>query len=250
MEKILLNLGFSPSESRVYLHLLEKGCSYANKISSETKVNRTNVYEALDRLISKGVISFITRNKVKWFEAKSSDYLRTLIKEKEEEFQEDKKQVFDYLNKLKKLGPDSKSLEANVFVGRKGLRMIFEDMLETKKPISLLGASKVPFKIFFGPYFELWHKRRIENNISQRSIFPERVKNNLLEFKRKLKKINKKTLIEYKFIDDKFMSPAATFIYGDKSVSIQWSKEPIAIKIKNKEIAKSHLNYFNMLWNS
>ena len=62
LEENLSKLGFSPSEIKVYLHLLKTGSSYANKISSETKINRTNVYEALDRLTSKGVISFIAKN--------------------------------------------------------------------------------------------------------------------------------------------------------------------------------------------
>ena len=63
LEDDLSGIGFSPSEIKIYLHLLRTGSSYANKISSETKINRTNVYEALDRLISKGVVSFITKNK-------------------------------------------------------------------------------------------------------------------------------------------------------------------------------------------
>ena len=86
IEENLSKLGFSPSEIKIYLHLLKNGSSYPNRISAETKLNRTNVYEALDRLVSKGVASFITKNKVKWFEAKSPDFLLSLIKEKEEEF--------------------------------------------------------------------------------------------------------------------------------------------------------------------
>ena len=86
LEQNLSKLGFSPSEIKIYLHLLKTGSSYANKISSETKINRTNVYEALDRLIAKGVISFITRNKVKWFEAKSPKSIISLLKIKFREF--------------------------------------------------------------------------------------------------------------------------------------------------------------------
>lgn len=238
LEKNLSKLGFSPSEIKIYLHLLKTGSSYANKISSETKLNRTNVYEALDRLITKGVISFITRNKVKWFEAKSLKLIISLLKEKEEQLKKTKKQLLDDINNLKVI-PDKKSLEANVFVGKKGLRMLFEEILEIRKPISLI-AAELQFKNLFGPYFELWHKKRIEKKIRQRTIFPE-------SFKSKLK--NRKFL-KYKFVDNKFTNPTTTIICGDNCLLIQWSKEPIAIKIENKEIAKSHLNYFNMLWGS
>ncbi len=238
LEKNLSKLGFSPSEIKIYLHLFKNGSSYANKISAETKLNRTNVYEALDRLISKGDISFITRNKVKWFEAKQPKSVLSLIKEKEEELKTTTKQLLDDINKLK-INPGKKSLEANVFVGKKGLRILFEEMLETKKPISII-AAEWQFKEFFGPYFELWHKKRIEKRINQRSIFPKKFKSRLKE----------KPLLKYKFVDNKFTNPTTTIIYGDNCLLIQWSKEPIAIKIQNKEIAKSHLNYFNILWNS
>lgn len=237
LEDNLSKLGFSPSEIKTYLHLLKNGSSYPNKISSETKINRTNVYEALDRLISKGVISFITKNKVKWFEAKSPDTILSLIKEREEEIQKTKNNLLKEINNIK-VNP-KKHLEANIFIGKKGLRMIFEEILETKKPISLI-AAQLQFKELFGPYFELWHKKRIEKNIAQRSIFPN-------SFKKKLKE---RKLMKYKFVDNKFTNPTTMIIYGDNCLFIQWSKEPIAIKINNKEIAKSHLNYFNMLWNS
>ena len=93
IEENLSKLGFSPSEIKIYLHLLNNGSSYPNKISAETKLNRTNVYEALDRLVSKGVTSFINKNKVKWFEAKSPNSLLSLIKEKEEEFKATKNNI-------------------------------------------------------------------------------------------------------------------------------------------------------------
>ncbi len=238
LEKNLSKLGFSPSEIKIYLQLLEKGASYANKVSSETKINRTNVYEALDRLVSKGVISFITRNKVKWFEAKSLESVLSLIKEKEEKFQKIKKTILEDIKNFD-FPEYKKSLEANIFVGKKGLRIIYEEILEVGKSISLI-AAELQFKKFFGPYFELWHKRRAEKKIKQRTIFPMKFKNNVL----------KRKLLKYKFVDNKFTNPTTTIIYGDNCLFIQWLIEPIAIKIQNKEIAKSHLNYFNLLWKS
>ncbi len=237
IEQQLIKLGFSPSEIKVYLNLYKNGSSYANKISSETKINRTNVYEALDRLVSKGLISLIVKNNMKWFEAKSAESLLSIINEKEEELKLTKKEVLHEISQLKSIKNNKKPLEAGIFIGKKGLRIIFEDILETNKPISII-ASELQFKEFFGPYFELWHNQRIKRGINQRAIFSERLKG----------KLEKRPLLEYKFVDKKFTNPTTTIIYGDNSLFIQWSEEPIAIKIQNKEITKSHLNYFNMLW--
>lgn len=239
LEKNLSNLGFSPSEIKIYIYLLKTGSNYANRVSSETKINRTNVYEALDRLVNKGVVSFISRNKVKWFEAKEPESIISLIRNKEEDFVKTKKELTEELKQLKNLiGIDKKSLEANVFVGKKGLRILFDDMLEIKKPVSLIAAKTHRFKEVMGPYFDLWHRLRAKKCITQRSLVPKSFG----------KKLETKKLLRYKYLDEKAVNPTTTIIYGDNCLFVQWVKEPIAIKINNKEISKSHQNYFDMLW--
>ena len=234
----LSKLGFSPSEIKIYLHLQKKGPNYANKLSAETGINRTKVYEALDRLISKGVVSFIIKNKIKWFESKNPNSIISLLKEKEREHNTLKTKLIREIKQLQRQTSHfNKPLEASLFIGKKGLRVLFDEILETKKPVSLI-ASEFQFKKLFGPYFEIWHKKRIKNKIEQRSIFPQKLKNKLKERK----------LLRYKFIEDLFTNPTTTIIYGGNCLFIQWGEEPLAIKIKNKEIIKSHLNYFDMLW--
>ena len=134
LSETLLKLGFSPSEIKVYLCLIEMGPSYANKISAKAKVNRTNVYEALDRLIAKGVISFIIKNKVKWYEANSPSTLVNLIKEKEDEIEETKKKIMQDFNEINELASkDKKQLEGSIFIGKNGLRMLFENIIKEEK---------------------------------------------------------------------------------------------------------------------
>ena len=43
-------------------------------------------------------------------------------------------------------------------------------------------------------------------------------------------------------------SPVSTNICGEEIVFILWSETPYIIKIKNREIANSYKNYFNLLW--
>jgi len=237
LEETLSKLGFSPSEVKIYLYLL-KGSSYPNKISSETKLNRTNVYEALDRLVTKGMVSFIQRNKIKWFEAKPLESVAKIVTEKEEDLQKLKTKLQQDMKVFKKSAfSEHTKLEASVFVGKKGLKMLFEEILEVAQPISLM-AAEWQFKDFFGPYFELWHKKRIEKRIHQRTIFPAKLRSKLI----------KRKFLEYKFVDNTYINPTSTLIFGNTCLLIEWSEEPIAIKIDNKDISKSHLNYFNLLW--
>lgn len=243
MKQNLLKLGLNATEIKVYLFLLQHGGNTANKISNETKITRTNVYDTLNKLIKKGMVSFITKNDVKWFEANS---VLAFAKQKENELKQVTKQIykdFKSINHIK----DIKPLEAKIYVGKKGLRTIFEEMLTLRKPISLMG-SRLQFRDVLGPYQELWHKRRMKKNILERAIFSKRVKKKIENFKNKIKVHSKRDLYQVKFVDDKIISPSGTFIYGDNCVFIQWSDEPIAIKIQNNKITKSHLNHFNTLW--
>jgi len=240
LEKSLEKLGLSPSEIKIYLYLLKKDSSYPNKISAQTGINRTNVYEALNRLLSKGIISYIVRNKIKWFEAKSLDYLKIFVAEKHKEFEKNKSNLFSEINKLEKNTPKEKqSLEASIFVGKTGLKSIFEEILETEKPIAIL-AAELQLRKFFGAYFFQWHNRRVKKKIKHRAIFAKKVKKDLVIFK----------LMKVKFVDNEYVNPSTTIIYGNNVVLIHWSSNPFAIKIPNKETAKSHLNYFNLIWNS
>jgi HTH-type transcriptional regulator, sugar sensing transcriptional regulator len=236
LEQNLIALGLSPSEIKVYLHLAKNGSNYAKKISFETKINRTNVYECLDRLIAKGLVASITKNKIKWYEAKTTSAILSLVEQKEQELKSTKNLLEEDIKNFKP-NENKKPLEATVFTGKKGLRNVFEEIIELKKPISII-ASHLQFQEFFEDYFELWHKKRIQGKIPQRSLFP-------LELKNKLKK---RKMLEYRFIENEYSNPTTTVIYGDNCLFIEWSHEPMAIKIQNSDIVKSHLNYFNLLW--
>lgn len=237
MEKTLSALDFSPSEIKVYLYLVEFGKCYASKISRAKKLNRSNVYEALDRLIAKGAVSFVARNKVKWYEAKDPQALYSLARAKEQEITRIKKNLDKEILSLARA--DTSPLEATVFTGKKGLRVLFDEMLYKKKSISIIAASH-QFKSLFGPYFELWHRTRVKKKIVQRSIFPKK-------FRRKLRA---RRYLSYKFIDNKYLSPTTTIIYANIVIFIQWLDEPFAIRVENTEIARTHQNYFELLWES
>jgi sugar-specific transcriptional regulator TrmB len=236
----LKKIGFSPTEIKVYLYLLKNVNSYANKISQDTNINRTNVYDALHRLISKGIVSYIVKNKIKWFEIKDERSIYEYINEKQNEYNNIKKDLETNIKEFKqKNSTNNKQLEASIYVGKKGLKQLFEEMLCENKNISLI-TSQYQFKSIFGAYFENWHNKRIKKGILQRSIFPISYKN----------KIENKKLLKIKYIDNKYTNPTSTFIYNDTCLFIQWGDEITTIKIKDKKFAKSYLNHFNLLWNN
>ncbi len=76
---LLVSMGFSPNDSKVYLYLLDAGKQSAHVISKNIGIHRTNVYDALQRLSKKGMIITLTEKNRKLFKAKEPLCLLNII---------------------------------------------------------------------------------------------------------------------------------------------------------------------------
>jgi len=68
-ERSLEKIGLTGNESKIYLALLRHGTAKAGKISKRAGINRTTTYDALKRLLEKGLISYVVRENRKYFTA-------------------------------------------------------------------------------------------------------------------------------------------------------------------------------------
>jgi sugar-specific transcriptional regulator TrmB len=228
IREMLKELGLTDSESRVYLALLDLGPSLAGQISRKTGIHRRNVYDITERLIKKGLIGYILKNNRRLFEAANPERFLDAMKEKEVEFQE-------ALPGLKALyGKTKEKQETNFYTGREGLKTVFQDQLEDNKEVLILGASHSAFDVL--PFYFKWYDTdRVKKRIKVRIIASE--------------KLGKKIpLAEIRYLPQKYASPLAINIYKDKVAIILWKKEPLAVVIKNIEIAKSYKKYFELMW--
>lgn len=225
----LQELGLTKNESLVYKALLEQGPSQAGLISRKTGLHRRTVYDTTEMLIKKGLIGYILKNNRRLFEAVSPQRFLDIVKEKENLISDILPEMLQVFNEKKE------KQETNFYKGKQGLKTVFEDQIETKKEILILGASPNAYEILRF-YFKWFDKRRIKYRIKTKIIFTE--KN---EFKI--------PYTEIKYLPQKYASPVAVNIYGDKIAIILWSKEnPLAIVIKNFEISEGYKKYFNLLW--
>ncbi len=232
MEKQLQQIGLTENEAKIYLTLLDIGPSLAGMISRKSGIHRRSVYDAIDRLIEKGLIGYITKNNRKYFEAVNPSILLNLLKEKEESVKEILPQLESKFNLTKE------KQETLFFRGKSGLKTAFEDQILTGKEILIFGASPIANEILKF-YFKWFDKRRVEKKIKVKIIFDSSIRN----------KLQKIPLSEIRFLPKEYSTPAATNIYADKISIILWSKEnPLAIIIKQKEIADSYRKFFNLMW--
>ena len=85
MEQILKELGLSQSEIRVYLALLELGDSTRSDIVNKSGIAGSKVYDILEKLKDKGLISIYDQNKVRHFKPINPKQILNYVEEKKDE---------------------------------------------------------------------------------------------------------------------------------------------------------------------
>ncbi|MDI6738180.1 MAG: helix-turn-helix domain-containing protein [Nanoarchaeota archaeon] len=69
MYEQLAEAGLTKAEARIYAALVDAGKAQAGAISRKTGIHRRNVYDALERLVEKGLCSFIRENNKRYYMA-------------------------------------------------------------------------------------------------------------------------------------------------------------------------------------
>ena len=64
-QRILEEIGLANSEIKVYRALLRTGSVRVGELMKEVTLHRSRVYDAINRLIEKGLVSYFIRNNIK-----------------------------------------------------------------------------------------------------------------------------------------------------------------------------------------
>jgi len=234
METELREYGLSEKESKVYLANLKAGDCTANKLSELTGIRRSTVYEVIESMKKKGVISSYQKNNKYYFSALSPQDLITLLREKEEKI----KKIVPELVSL--MGAVSEKPNVRLFEGIKGMKNVVDEMLNSKE-ILVYGATKTGDPIF-EHYIPNFAKRRESKEVRMRAIISPDIPEHMVE-----KGIRKYTDIRtLKFLED---HKVAYFIYDNSLIIMTLGEELIAIKIESPLLVESQRLVFEQLWN-
>ncbi len=239
--QILEDLGLTKNEVKVYLALLELGSTPAGKLIKKVGMHRGVVYDLIDLLVDKGLVSYVIKANRKYFEAHDPERLKEYYDTKKQELEQKQNQLKKIIPELQlKRQLSKEEQEGTVYKGKKGLKSIFEDIINGKKDWYVFGATG-KFKEIFHAYFIHFHNRRAKSKIPLKILFKEEIRKKHREKELKLAKI--------KYLPGTYATPSTTFIYGDKVAIINWSTEPMAFLMRSKQVANSYKGFFEMLWN-
>lgn len=234
-KEVLTDIGLSDNEAIVFLTLLEIGPSSVVKISQNSKVHRTNVYNSIKRLEEKNLVFHKEENDSAVFEARNPEELMKILKRAEEEF-ELALPLFMINYKL-----SSNKTAARIFEGLKALHDILDGTLKYNDSILVYGIPKNVPDILGEDWLNNHHKKRLANKIKMLHIYNE-------DAKERIEYLNKMPYTEAKYLPKEFNSPVSTYICGDELILILWKNPPIIVHIHHKAIANFYRKHFQLLW--
>ena len=233
MENVLDKLkeaGLTGNETKVYYELIKKGELIANNIAKNIGLDRSLTYTILNNLIEKGQVSYIIKEKKKFFSVTSPENLLNSIKKKEAKI----KDLIPELKKIKVLTESEQ--EVKIYEGKEGLRNLV-NLAFKEKEYCAFGATG-------WAYFQLYEMPRIVKAIGEKKIKVKLIGSKKLKETEAFKLNN----FEYRYLNADSKSP--TSIFGEYvSIHLTTREKPFIILIKNKDIADTYRNYFNVLWN-
>lgn len=239
-QNIFQSLGLSPNEVKIYLALVEHGESSVSDISVAAKVHRRNAYDAINRLIEKGLCFEIVSPTENRYNAVNPDKLNELFGEREREL----RSLLPVLKKKFKhrYAPE----EAYIYRGLEGQKNIWQEVLKTGKDSYFIGAKGGWFDPRLEKSRQLFFKEAKKRKIKFIQLFDFEVRGKVPKFA--------PAELKYKFLPKEYSTNSAIHIFGDHVVTytglgINKLKEDLVFfVIISRELAESYRTWFWYMW--
>jgi len=239
IQETLKRIGLTEGECQVYEALVHLGPSSTGGIVKKAGIGSSKVYEVLQRLGQKGLVSHVVKNGVQYFDATPPERLVDFLEEKKQNLSAMQTEIVKILPVIRAEREErGERNETVVYTGMQGPKIILKEILEAGKK----GHEHLGFGTDTDPYVEHMPRdlaRYIEESKELR--FSQR-----LIFVRGFKSPN--TIAKIRFLPKEYLFPVRTMIYGDKVAIVDFTGPVTTIVIENRQIADSYKKHFEMLW--
>jgi len=244
-QDILEKVGLSPNEARIYEALVERGEINMGEIATIAKVHRRNAYDAVRRLVDKGLCFEIVSQKGSRYNAVDPDKLLELYSEREKELQKALPEL------RQKFSKRTASEEAYIYRGYEGQKNIWREILRAGAPIYNIGAKAQ----WLDPalldsrtaFFDEANRKKIEFNLlldnEVRVQMPDFVKN------------YPGKILKYRYLPKEYSTNSIANIFGDYVVTYtgitvgKMQDDTAFFVIKSQDLAESYRRWFQYMWN-
>jgi sugar-specific transcriptional regulator TrmB len=225
----LCSLGLTEREADAYISLCNFDEATASKLAKQTKEHRTNVYDSLNGLIKKGLITYNIKNGVRYFRVADPEKILDYVKEKEDIA----KRLLPEL--ASRIGSVEEKPTVEIYEGKEGFKSILMKILKERKTLYSIGASeewekKFPIKL------TQYMKEREETGIRAKLLYVKGTKPIISR------------LNQVRFLPIEFAQPSTIAIFGDYVAMLMWTEPMVATLTKSRQLSNSFLKYFEVLW--
>lgn len=237
---VLREIGLTGNEIEIYLSLLRNGPCLVSRLVQDTGLNRTHVYDRLEKLTSKGLSGYVIRDDTKFFSAAPPEKLLSYLEEKKRSLEAQAELVSRIIPELKSLKKSSDETIAEVYRGPEGFKTMMGELVQVpNSTIYSIGYTAIGPKI--APvFYEQWTKKRVERKIRRKYVTTREVV---------ASKAVKQPLTEIRVLPKEFSIPSSTIISGNNSyIFYPQEKEFTGIVIRGKGISKTNKAFFEFLW--
>lgn len=242
--KIFEELGLSPNEAKIYETLIGTGETTVAEISVKGKIHRRNVYDALHRLIEKGLVFRIFQKGENAFRAVHPQKLLELVKEREAKLLK----VLPGLTTLYDIEPPTEA--AYIYKGVEGFKNYMRDLVRVGEETYFLGAKGLWFtpgidKSFLTAFADTAKRKKF----TYYTLFDPRVKE-------KMPDAAENVGGKYKFLPKAYATPAVCDIFGDYVVTFtsvdvgNFGEDGLIFVMINKQLAESYRTWFKFMWDA
>ncbi len=236
-----VKLGFNKNEAIVYVALAGFGTADAKQLIKETGFHKNIVYDNLEKLIEKGVVSYIISDGRRIYKIEPPDTLVNLFETKEKQVQAQITRSKQLAEEIRRIKPRTKARqEATMFKGIAGIKTVLNDQLTSGQDYISFGAPRESVDILGEHYWRNFRAKQAELGQKGKLLFNESL--------RYWGKEIPKELSEVRYLKN-FSEPLTqTVVYGNKTIIIVWSEKPAALLIEDRNVADSYKEFFRILW--
>lgn len=242
METLLLEqLGFTHNEAVTYITLSRIGSSRTSRLLNESGLNSGKIYETLESLKRKGMVSETIVNGVKSFAAAPPDRLIEYIQKKKEAIDKEAdvaRRLITRIGEIQKTTIEtSRVVVYTGFDGYKSAVIEATNSLKPREEVLAMGVRSSKGKEF-NRFWTKWAETTLPKN-HERVIFSE--KGDFYEFK-KSSRFSRIRLLES-------TTPSAIVIFGNHTVLILQYDPPVKVIFINDVLTvMTFISIFEQLW--
>lgn len=238
----LEEIGLTKGEIKVYEALLYLGSSTKTPIAKNSGISPGKVYDVLERLIRKGLVSSIKEGKVMHFKVAHPRQILNFLEEKKRKTQEEETLVKSMLPTLiEKYSSKTEKPEVEVYHGWKGLETVYNELVAYLKKGEIdyvFGASRGSEQEKTEEFYRKFNLKRSEKGIKIKMIYNLKDKEHILSYANNVEML--------RFME--LQTPAEVNLYNGVVMIIILTLTPVAIVIRSKEAFESFKQYFDAMW--